>query len=230
MKRIITDQGVKWHPDIAHFRLEPLVDLNASRVKANCVIGYEVLSHLRDGLTPELWFSQLSGRQQINILRQQIYSVSGKINDTCFYNLSVEGFLRLVHCDIEDIASYSKVCLEVADSSVLKNINEKERYIFFKNVSRLRYLGVGVWIDDFSINDLISLPAYKDNVDGIKIDKSEIHGRHLKDIINIIKQLLNGLPVLVEGVESERDLNAGMKSGADIAQGYYWGRDDLIVA
>ena len=53
---------------------------------------------------------------------------------------------------------------------------------------------------------------------------------YLKDIINIIKQLLNGLPVLVEGVESERDLNAGMKSGADIAQGYYWGRDDLIVA
>lgn len=230
MKTIVAGQSVKMHPDIVHFRLEPLVDLNASRVNVGQVIGYEVLSELRDGLIPERWFTQLSGRQQINILRQQIHSVSGKIADTCFYNLSVEGFLALNHCDIVDIVAFNHVCLEVSDASVLKCMNEKEQYLFYKNISRLRYLGVKVWVDDFSIDDLITLPAHKDNIDGIKIDKCEIHGRHLKDIVRLVKSVLGNIPVLIEGVESERDLNTSMLCGADIAQGYYWEGKNIISA
>lgn len=225
MKRVAADQGALRHPDIPHFRLEPLVDLNTSRI-----IAYEVLSELRDDLNPETWFARLSGRQQITLLCQQLHCVSIKVKDTCFYNLSVQGFLTLNHRDIADIAAFPRVCLEVADATVLKCLNDKELYLFFKNINRLRFLGVKIWIDDFSINDLITLPSYLGNVDGIKIDKSEIHTRHLGSIINLVREILKNVPVLIEGVESERDLNKGIISGADIAQGYYWKHKNIITA
>lgn len=225
MKRIVANQGALRHPDISHFRLEPLVDLNASRI-----IAYEVLSELRGDLNPESWFARLSGRQQITLLCQQLHCVSIKVKDTCFYNLSVEGFLSLNHRDIADIAAFPCVCLEVSDATVLKCLNDKELYLLFKNINRLRFLGVKIWIDDFSIHDLITLPSYKGNVDGIKIDKSEIRTRHLGNIINLIRKILKNVPVLIEGVESERDINKGITSGADIAQGYYWKHKNIITA
>lgn len=225
MKHIVADLGVMRHPDIVHFRLEPLVDLDA-----NCIIAYEVLSKLQGNLNPENWFSRLSGREQITILCQQLRCVSIKVKETCFYNLSVEGFLTLNHRDIAEIAMFSRVCLEVSDATVLKYLNEKELYVFFKNISRLRFLGVKIWIDDFSVNDLNILPSYQDNVDGIKIDKKEIHARYLVDIIKLIREVLGNVPVLIEGIESEHDLNTGIVSGADIAQGYYWKRENIIAA
>ncbi|HHE6154970.1 EAL domain-containing protein [Citrobacter freundii] len=224
MNNIISNTGAQPHPDIEHYRLEPFIDLSA-----NSIIGYEVLSQLREGLNPEQWFSRLSGRQQIMVLRQQIQRVSANVTETCFYNLSVAGFLSLNHCDIQAIAEYSHVCLEVADASALKCLNEKERYFFFKNIDRMRISGVKVWIDDFSVDDLITLPAYEYHIDGIKIDKKEIHTRHLKDIIRLIKKALGIIPVLIEGVESERELHKGIASGADIAQGYYW-RHKTVIA
>lgn len=224
MKHIVASLGVMRHPDIVHFRLEPLVDLNASRI-----IAYEVLSELQNNLNPESWFSQLSGREQITILCQQLRCVSIKVKETCFYNLSVEGFLTLNHRDIAEIAMFPRVCLEVSDATVLKYLNEKELYVFFKNISRLRFLGVKIWIDDFSVNDLITLPSYQGNVDGIKIDKNEIHSRHLMGIVNLVRKILRNVPVLIEGVESERDLNTSIISGADIAQGYYWKNHNIIT-
>ncbi len=225
MNNIISNIEPKAYPDIKHYRLEPLIDLTASHI-----IGYEVLSQLREGLNSEQWFSRLSGRQQITLLRQQINRVSGKVNATCFYNLTVAGFIALNHFDIEDIAAYSHVSIEVADASALKYLNDKEQYFFFKNIDRLRFSGVNVWIDDFSSDDLITLPEYKDHVDGVKIDKKEIHTRHLKDIVWFIKKVMGNVPVLIEGVESDRELNNGIASGADIAQGYYWRHKSMIAA
>lgn len=224
MNNIISNTGFGPHPDIAHYRLEPFIDLSANRI-----IGYEVLSQLRNGINPEQWFLQLSGRQQINFLRQQIQLVSAKVKDTCFYNLSVEGFISLNHCDIEDIAAFSHVCLEVADASALKFIDDKSRYVFFKNTQRLRFCGVNVWLDDFVIDDLINLPSYIDNFDGIKVDKSEIKTKNLAGIIKLIKIVLGNLPVLIEGVESDYDLGKGVAAGADIAQGYLWNKQNLIA-
>ncbi|HCR3980611.1 TPA: EAL domain-containing protein [Kluyvera ascorbata] len=224
MKNLFTRRKYTWHPNIEHFRLEPFMDLTA-----NCAIGYEVLSQLRDGIDPERWFTGLSGRQQIDILLQQIHCVSAQVKDTCFYNLTVEGFLNLNHCDIGCIANYAGVCLEVSDASALKCLNDKEQYLFFKNIGRLRCTGINIWVDDFSIDDLITLPAYKNNIDGIKIDKDEINSTHLKNIIQLVRQVLGNLPILIEGVETEGVKNKSMKYGADIGQGYLWNRQNLIV-
>lgn len=224
MNNIISNTGAKPYPDIKHYRLEPLIDLAASHI-----IGYEVLSQLREGLNSEQWFSRLSGRQQITLLRQQINRVSAKVKADCFYNLTVAGFIALNHFDIEDIAAYSHVSLEVADASALKCLNDKEKYFFFKNIDRLRFSGVEVWIDDFSADDLVSLPAYQGNIDGIKIDKGEVNAPYLSSIIKVVKSVMGNFPVLIEGIESENQLIKCIQSGADIAQGYFWKKENLIA-
>lgn len=224
MKNMISHLTHCLHNDIKHYRLEPFIDLSQ-----NQIVGYEVLSQLKHDVNVEQWFARLSGRQQICLLLAQIKCVSDFMADSCFYNLSVEGFLTLNYCDIENIAAYPHICLEVADASALKFLNEKERYLFFKNINRLRFSGVKIWVDDFSIDDMTMLPLYKNNIDGVKIDKSEVHTRHLKDIVGVAKKVLGNVPVLIEGVESEMELNKSILSGADIAQGYYWKQNNLIA-
>ncbi|WP_181012961.1 EAL domain-containing protein [Citrobacter amalonaticus] len=217
MKKIISPVTHRLHHGIEHYRLEPLIDLSRNRI-----VGYEVLSKLKFDVNVEQWFARLSGRQQIDLLLAQISCVSESVADTCFYNLSVDGFLCLTSADIEEIARFTNICLEVADSSALKLLNSKKQYLFFKNTRDLQTLGIKIWVDDFCLDDLISLPAYHGKFDGVKIDRKEIRAPHLGDVIHIVKKMLGDIPVLIEGVESESDLYKGMCSGANLAQGYYW--------
>ncbi|MDI7383112.1 EAL domain-containing protein [Cronobacter dublinensis] len=208
-------------PDIEFYRLEPFIDL-----ELNQITGYEVLSTLRDGIDAGKWFEQLSGEQQIELLLLQIESVADEVKEKCFFNLSVEGFLWLKKRHINRMTRCDNVCLEVSDSSALKKLNEKKRYLFFKHTAALRKGGIEIWMDDFCSDDLISLPEYKGKVDGVKIDRSEMRSVHLSNLINIVKKMLGNIPVLIEGVETLNDLALGASSGADIAQGYLWSAPD----
>ncbi|WP_164971837.1 EAL domain-containing protein [Lelliottia nimipressuralis] len=225
MNKMISHLKYPLHHDIEYYRLEPFIDLSNNRI-----IGYEVLSQLKHQVNVEQWFARLSGRQQIDLLLKQISCVSESVKDTCFYNLSVEGFLFLTPSDIDDIATFDNICLEVADSSLLKSLTRKEHYVFYKNIRRLQTLGVGIWVDDFCVEDLISLPDYYGKFDGIKIDSKEMRTHYLGDIIHIVKNILGDIPVLIEGVESKRDLEKGMCSGANLAQGYYWSNNNKVAA
>ena len=225
MKNMISPVMHRLHHDIEHYRLEPFIDLSHNRI-----VGYEVLSKLKPDVNVDKWFASLSGCQQIDLLLAQISCVNKSMAETCFYNLSVDGFLHLTPADIEKIAQFPNICLEVANSSVLKTLNSKEQDLFFKNTRILQVLGIEVWVDDFCFDDLISLPSYHGKFDGIKIDRKEISSAHLNEIIYIVKKMLDNIPVLIEGVESEVDLYKGMCSGANLAQGYYWKRKNIIAA
>ncbi|HFT1963452.1 TPA: EAL domain-containing protein [Enterobacter ludwigii] len=217
MKKVITRNATQLPVDIEYFRLEPFIDLST-----NLIIGYEVLSKLRDGLNPEYWFTDLSSHQQIDILFEQLRIVSAKVKSPCFYNLTVKGFMLLEQCDIEYISTFTNACLEISDASKLMSLNEKKLYTFFKNVESLRIMGVKIWVDDFCIDDVITLPVYKDCIDGIKIDKSEIQANHLKYMIKSANDILGNIPILIEGIESKSTLDIARESGAGFAQGYYW--------
>lgn len=223
MKKVIARNTSKLPEEIEYFRLEPFINLST-----NLIIGYEVLSKLRDGLNPEYWFTVLSSRQQIDILHEQLRIVSAKVNGPCFYNLTVEGFMLLDECDIEYISTFTDVSLEISDASKLRFLNEKSLLAFFKKIESLRILGVKIWVDDFSIDDVITLPVYKGFIDGIKIDKSEIQTDHLKHIIKSTNKILGNIPILIEGIESKSTLDIAIESGVSIAQGYYWERNILI--
>ncbi len=221
MKNTVFSPKSSQPPDIAFYRLEPFIDL-----ELNQITGYEVLSTLRDGIDAGKWFARLSGEQQIELLLLQIESVADEVKEKCFFNLSVEGFLWLKERHINRMTRCDNVCLEVSDSSVLKTLNDKKRYLFFKHTAALRNGGVEIWMDDFCSDDLISLPEYKGKVDGVKIDRSEMRSVHLSNLINIVKKMLGNIPVLIEGVETLNDLAQGASSGADIAQGYLWSASD----
>ena len=210
------------HNDIEHYRLEPFIDL-----ACNHIVGYEVLSQLKHHVDTEQWFSRLAGRQQIDLLLEQIQCVHESMAVTCFYNLSVTGFIYLTGVDIEWIAAFNHIALEITDSSLLKEMDRKEQYIVFKNTRRLQMRGVKIWVDDFCLNDLISLPLYEEKIDGIKIDRKDMRSPHLGEMINIIKRIIGDIPVLTEGVESESDLVQSMRCGATLAQGYYWNDSNL---
>ncbi|EPZ2455096.1 EAL domain-containing protein [Citrobacter youngae] len=224
-KKMISHLTHDLHHNIEQYRLEPFIDLSCNRI-----VSYEVLSKLKSHVNVEQWFASLSGRQQIDLLLEQIHCINESVADTCFYNLSVEGFLRLTSTDIEEIGLFNNISMEVMDSSVLKFLSRKEQYLFFKNTRRLKILGVKIWADDFGLEDLISLPVYHNQFDGIKVDHKELRTPHINNIIHIVKKMLGNIPVLIEGVESETDLDRSLRSGANFAQGYYWNKNNKIVA
>jgi diguanylate cyclase (GGDEF)-like protein/PAS domain S-box-containing protein len=107
-------------------------------------------------------------------------------------------------------------------------------------LAELRSRGVRVAIDDFgtgysSLSYIRDLP-----VDIVKVDRSFLRpgpqGANDQPVLRAIVDLVNslGLVSLLEGVENTHDLATARVTGADLAQGYLFGRpallDDLLSA
>jgi diguanylate cyclase (GGDEF)-like protein len=98
----------------------------------------------------------------------------------------------------------------------------------------LRALGIRILIDDFgtgcsSLSYLHDLP-----VDALKVDRSFVaaidderqHGTICAAIIGMAHSL--GMQVIAEGVETEHQRDFLVQRGCDLAQGYLFGRPDLL--
>jgi diguanylate cyclase (GGDEF)-like protein/PAS domain S-box-containing protein len=116
----------------------------------------------------------------------------------------------------------SALCIEITESSLLADNAVTDRAL-----SELRELGVRLAIDDFgagfsNLGYLKRLP-----VDGLKIDRSLISGipnaprdeAILKAAVAFGSTL--GLEVTLEGIETQAQYEAGIRVGADAAQGYF---------
>lgn len=104
-----------------------------------------------------------------------------------------------------------------------------------KTMARLQAAGFKVLMDDFG-SGYSSLNMLKDiSVDVLKIDmrflaEGEVPGRGeniLGSVIRMAKWL--GLPVVVEGVENERQVRLLRSLGGDYAQGYYFAKPMLVA-
>ncbi|BDA83453.1 diguanylate cyclase [Aureimonas sp. SA4125] len=96
-------------------------------------------------------------------------------------------------------------------------------------IGELKQLGLKLWLDDFGTGfaGLSCLRAVE--FDTVKIDRSFLHdtpsprgARLLQDIITLVGN--RGLGIIVEGVETERQLGLMRSSGIDCIQGYHVGR------
>ncbi|MBB4184114.1 bifunctional diguanylate cyclase/phosphodiesterase [Sinorhizobium terangae] len=121
--------------------------------------------------------------------------------------------------------------LEITESTI---IDDKERALL--TLRQIKELGVTIAIDDFgtgysSLETLRSFPF-----DKIKLDKSfmwEVEGSpQAKAIVRAILALGQSLsvPVLAEGVETQKQLDILQAEGCDEAQGYLLGRPAPIAA
>ena len=120
---------------------------------------------------------------------------------------------------------YNDLKLEVTESAYTENAAH-----LLDVVSRLREAGFGIEMDDFgsgysSLNMLSAMP-----IDVLKMDmkfvrnieKSATDRRLIKLVIDIAKDL--AVPVVAEGVETERQLSILRDAGCDLVQGYYFSR------
>jgi diguanylate cyclase (GGDEF)-like protein len=113
--------------------------------------------------------------------------------------------------------------LEITESAVMENRKQAA-----ERMEALRRLGVEFALDDFGTGSS-SLAYLKDlPVDRLKVDRSFVSELErgaaplLESIIRMAHQL--GLPVIVEGVETERQWAALAAMGADEVQGYLTGK------
>jgi diguanylate cyclase (GGDEF)-like protein len=125
------------------------------------------------------------------------------------------------------------ITLEITESMAMGNEAEAEA-----RLSELRHLGFSIALDDFgtghsSLSVLRSLA-----IDQLKIDRSLVAGllndavaRNLTSSVISLAKTLN-LAVVVEGIESEGQLEILEALGCDFAQGYLLGRpmsaDDVV--
>ena len=115
--------------------------------------------------------------------------------------------------------------LEITESAFVEDQNKSERVI-----DELRRWGFCVEMDDFG-SGYSSLNMLKDiSVDILKMDMrffgNESHmdrgGKIIEAVVRMVHAL--GLPVIVEGVETEREANFLRSIGCSIVQGYLCGR------
>jgi diguanylate cyclase (GGDEF)-like protein/PAS domain S-box-containing protein len=121
--------------------------------------------------------------------------------------------------------SPSDLTLEVTEGTVVEDVAQASG-----SLARLRALGVRISIDDFgtgysSIGYLNSLP-----LDEIKIDRMFVKGLTGKgegrELVLAVVRLVDTLDVttVVEGVETEEELDYVTALGVDCAQGFYFSR------
>jgi diguanylate cyclase (GGDEF)-like protein len=97
-------------------------------------------------------------------------------------------------------------------------------------LTRIKRLGVGLYIDDFGIGYSSMSYLHKLPVDALKIDQSFIRSLPDSDaaqaIVHSVSELGHrlGLEVVAEGVESEIIFDRMGELGCDTAQGYYIGQ------
>ncbi len=119
--------------------------------------------------------------------------------------------------------------IEITETAI---ISDKRRALH--NLRRIKHLGVSVAIDDFGTGysslDTLSSFAF----DKIKIDRSFLNGVHRDEQSrNIVRAVLGlgrtlNLPVLAEGVETEKDLAFLRQENCHGAQGFYFGKPGRI--
>lgn len=123
------------------------------------------------------------------------------------------------------------ILIEITETSLVQNMA-----VCRKNLHELNDLNIRTALDDFgsgysSFNYLKELP-----VDEIKIDKSFVDDMDTvefnRSFISAITMLAHsiGKKVVVEGVETESQAEAIRKMGADIFQGYYFGKPMSVFA
>ena len=131
----------------------------------------------------------------------------------------VQGILK------ENGLSYEDLSLEITESAYTRDSEQ-----IVKMVSRLRKLGVLIAMDDFgtgysSLNMLSSLP-----IDVLKLDLSLVQNAldeggdtRMQEVIMDIAGHLD-LPVIAEGVETEKQISSLRRLGCNMAQGFYFSK------
>ena len=241
-RKIKIENNIQNEIDNNRFFLEyqPILD-----AKTNKIMGAEVLSRLNSPtegvLTPYFFLSAvnnvgLNKKFDYYIFEKNCKWISSDRENRVKYVYTIN-FSRFTLCD-PDLADriieivekysidYSCIAVEILED---KDLNEAEKAIMIKNVTRLKEKGVLILLDDFgkgytSFGDLTDF-----DISIVKIDKSITQNATnqtgfvvLKNIIRTAHDL--GFKTLCEGIETEVHKKTVVEAGCDMLQGYYFYR------
>ena len=119
-----------------------------------------------------------------------------------------------------------QLCLEVTESVLIPGRNAPHRRVLGELVG----MGLSLAIDDFGTGYSSLTYLHELVVDQVKLDRSFVHSvvddpkqaRLVKGIIGLAKNL--DLCVVLEGVETERELAFGLANDCDLMQGFFLAR------
>lgn len=235
--------GVK-NPYLDHLctHFQPILMIGDERER---VWGYEALVRCvrpYQHLTPDQLLRSLTTKEEHYRLFEAVLEGALsmlKLTNTPRVTVNVEPFLlggRLEHQVRTALEKYDiqpeRLILELTERV---NIAEQGS-LGCRTLHNLVGAGVGVFLDDFFAGENSLDYLLKLEVSGVKIDKrltQEAHrskrGYHLlRSFVDMLGSC--GMTGIVEGVETGEMLDAVKSAGADLAQGYLWGKPSPMGA
>lgn len=238
-QRLEADLALALHNGELELHYQPQIDL-----KTGMLCGFEALTrwqHTELGFIPPTEFIAVAEQSQL------IFKLGDWVIDTAIQQTKqwqdqghvVKTAINLSprQCELDDfserfIAKFKSLELdttmlqvEVTESMLMNDLETVSQHL-----QALREHGLTVAIDDFgtgysSLGYLQHLP-----LDILKIDRSFVGGMNVSNpensLVGVITRMAHdlGLKIVVEGVEAEDQVNATVKLGCDIAQGWYFAK------
>lgn len=122
----------------------------------------------------------------------------------------------------------TRLRVEVAESAIME---DREHAV--STLTRLRDLGMSIWLDDFGVGHSSLAALRKLPIDGIKIDRSLVSeiqaggiSPALQSVIATARAL--GCQLVAEGVETRQQRAALLQAGVRLMQGYLFGAPDTF--
>lgn len=211
---------------------QPIIEL-----RTNKTVAFEALARWQSPLVGDVSpavFIPLAERMGVvnkltRVLLQKALAAATRWPDdvSLSFNLSAkdigtsEGVMRLIATILASGFDPRRLDLEITETAIVQDFEQAHEAI-----DTLKALGCGICLDDFgtgysSLTQLHSLPLTK-----LKVDRSFVTGLHLKPASHkIVKSLLAltrdmGLGCVVEGVETDQELDALRALGCTLVQGY----------
>ena len=176
----------------------------------------------RTGMILELgrWAIRTACRELMS--NEHIHTISVNVSPV---QLKAPGFAASVAAALGEAGvTGDRLALEITEGLEMEMHSDVLRCI-----SDLKLLGIKVWLDDFGTGFAGLSWLRLIDFDTVKIDRSFLHdcvtprGRAMfRDIVGLLRN--RGPKILVEGVESEEQLELLRKLDIDHAQGYHIGR------
>lgn len=239
-QKIKIENSIQHEIDNNRFFLEYQPIINA---KTNKIMGAEVLSRLNSPtegiLTPKIFLSAvnnvgLNQKFDYYIFEKNCKWISSDKENRMKFVYTIN-FSRYTLCD-QDLAEniikiiekygidYSCIAIEILED---KNLQDNEKTLMIKNITRLKEKGVLILLDDFgkgftNFGDLTDF-----DISIVKIDKSITQNAINQPGFLILKNIIKtahdlGFMTLCEGIETEEHKKAVVDAGCDILQGYYF--------
>lgn len=197
--------------------IQPIINLQTREI-----FGHEVLARWSD-FPPESIFSLAEDRNVVNILEESVLNVIHIKRPWIKGRVFINVHPIIKHPEIFRVLPKNDVILEITEAAAIN----------FQGVNKLKQMGFAIAIDDLGTGTATFDSLLKLRPDYLKLDKVLTQSFAFEDRNSLFKAFVDhasriSSKVIVEGIETEEQLEASIKMGCHFGQGYFLGRPIII--